>query len=169
MPERRLIEQVPFLGFARRVSDHSGGASYQSDGFVPAKLKVLQHHHAHQVPDMQGIGCRVNPDISHGHFLFKLFSGPGHDIMDHSPPGQLINKVHVFNFYKRPLTTKKSGQRYKIVTNRHEAVNAFVREQKSWVQVTICLSFLPFPLFGKSSLLKFRNGKIEGAKFFSGS
>ncbi len=51
--QRSLVEQVALGGLHGGVTDHAGGTAYQGDGRVPGALQVLQHHHPHQVTDMQ--------------------------------------------------------------------------------------------------------------------
>ena len=45
------------------------GTANQSYGLVARALAVLEHHHTHQVPDVERIGCRVDTKIGGGHFL----------------------------------------------------------------------------------------------------
>ena len=88
------VEEVAFLRFAGGVADHAGGAAEQHDGAVAALLQVLEHHHTHEVPDMEGVGGRVNADVGRSHFFLELFLSAGHHVVNHPAPFQFFSKIH---------------------------------------------------------------------------
>ena len=57
--EGLLVQKVSFLGFHRRVANHSRCTSHQSNGFVSALLKMLENHNADHMSDVEGVGSRV--------------------------------------------------------------------------------------------------------------
>ena len=67
--ESFLVDEFTLLRFHRRVANHTGSTANQSDGLVARALEVLEHHHTHQVPDVERIGCRVDTKIGGSHFL----------------------------------------------------------------------------------------------------
>ncbi|OAV73814.1 hypothetical protein Barb7_02798 [Bacteroidales bacterium Barb7] len=84
--EGRLVQQVALGGLHRRVANHAGSSSDEGNGTVSGTLEMLEHHYAHQVTDMQRIGCRVKAHIRRRHFLQQLFLRAGHNVMDHASP-----------------------------------------------------------------------------------
>ena len=48
-----LVDEFAFLALHRRVADHTGCSADERDGTVTRALEMLQHHHAHEVSDMQ--------------------------------------------------------------------------------------------------------------------
>lgn len=60
---------------------------------MTASLEVYEGHDLHQVADVQGIGGRVKTDISGSYFLLQLSLSAGHHIVNHSPPGEFVDKV----------------------------------------------------------------------------
>ena len=89
-----FVKQVAFLRLAGGVADHTGGATEKYDGAVAAFLQVLEHHHAHEMSDVEGVGGRINADVSRGHLFLELFFRSGHHIVNHATPFQFFNKVH---------------------------------------------------------------------------
>ena len=59
-----------------------------------ALLQVLQHHHAHEVTDMQRVGRRVDAHIRGSHLLVELFLRAGHHVVNHASPFQFFNEIH---------------------------------------------------------------------------
>ena len=101
--ERCLVEQVALLALHRRVADHAGGAADQRERLVAAVLEMLQDHHAHQVPDVQGVRRRVDSDVRRLRAFHQFLFRSRHDILDHAAPFQLFNKI------LHRLHTKKSA------------------------------------------------------------
>ena len=93
MPEGLLVQEIPFLGLHRRVAYHPGRASDKCERFVPAVLEMLEYHYTDQVPDVQGVSCRVNPDVSGLRAFHEFLLGAGHDVLDHSPPFEFFNEI----------------------------------------------------------------------------
>ena len=94
VPQGGLIEQIALGIFHRRVANHPGSPTYQHNGLVTGYLKMLQHHHAHQVSDVQRIGRRVDAHIGRRHFFFQHLFRSGHDVVNHPAPLEFLNKVH---------------------------------------------------------------------------
>ena len=57
-------QQITFLRFAGRVTNHTGRTAHQCQRLVTATLEMTQHHHTTQVTDMQRISRRINTQIS---------------------------------------------------------------------------------------------------------
>ena len=95
MTDRLLAQQVSFLRFSGGVADHAGGAADEGQWFVAGQLQVLQHHNAHQVTDVQGIGRGIDADVSRDHFAgFEQVVDFRDHIVDHPAPAELVDEVH---------------------------------------------------------------------------
>ena len=92
--KRFFVEEVAFLAFHRGVADHAGCASDEGDGAMARALEVLEHHHAYEVADMEGVGRRVDAEVGRGHFFFELFFCAGHHLVNHATPGEFFDKIH---------------------------------------------------------------------------
>ena len=88
------VEELALLALHRGVANHAGGASHQRDGLVAGALQVFEHHHPHEVADMQRVSCGVDAEICGGHPLVELFVGAGHHLVDHAAPGKFFYEVH---------------------------------------------------------------------------
>jgi hypothetical protein len=89
-----FVEQVAFFRFSRRITDHTGSTTNQHNGFVPALLKMLQHHYTNKMANMKGVGSRINAHVGRYHFFLQYLFGTGHNGMHHTAPGQFFNKIH---------------------------------------------------------------------------
>lgn len=76
------------------VADHTRRSADQKDRLMAATLEMLQDHHADQMPDMQRVGRRIDPDIGGRHLLGQLFLGARHDVVNHASPPEFLNKIH---------------------------------------------------------------------------
>ena len=92
--QRLLVEQVALERLAGRVANHARRSADQKDRLMAATLEMLQDHHADQMPDMQRVGRRINPDVGGRHFLGQLFLGARHDVVNHASPPEFLNKIH---------------------------------------------------------------------------
>ena len=90
-----LIDEHALLRLHRRVANHACGSANQGDGPVSGTLQVLEHHDAHQVANVQRVGCGVDAHIARGHLLVELFFGSGHDVVDHAAPFQFFYKIYL--------------------------------------------------------------------------
>jgi len=91
--EGLLVQKVPFLGFHRRVADHSGRSSDQGDRLVSALLEMLQDHDADKVADVQGISRRVDADVGGLRTFHKFFLSSRHDVLDHASPFEFLYEI----------------------------------------------------------------------------
>ena len=91
--EGLLIEEFALLGLHRRITNHACGASDKGDRLVAALLEVLQNHYANEVADVQGISCRIDPDISGLRAFHEFLLSPGHDVLDHAPPLKFLYEI----------------------------------------------------------------------------
>ena len=92
---------------------------------MPAVLEMLEYHDAHQMPYMQGVSCRVNPDVCCRRPFHKFFFSSRHDVLDHAPPFEFLNEIlHRMNYclsfnkcFKTgvPLRAHQSAKIYKIL------------------------------------------------------
>ena len=92
--QRMFIDKHTLLALHRRVANHTGGTANECDGAVSGTLKVLQHHNAHQVSDMERIGSGVDAHVSRGHFFVELFFGAGHHVVNHPAPFQFFYEIN---------------------------------------------------------------------------
>ena len=98
--EGLLVQKVPFLGFHRRVANHSRCTSNQSNGFVSALLKMLENHNADHMSDVEGVGSRVNPHIGSRRSFHKFLLCAGHNVLNHTPPFEFFYEIlHIFCFF----------------------------------------------------------------------
>ena len=86
MVEGGLVQEVALGALHRRVADHSGGASHEGEGLVPAILEMLEYHYTHKVTDMQRVGRGIDSHICRLRAFHELFFRPGHDVLDHASP-----------------------------------------------------------------------------------
>ena len=63
VPQRLVVEQVAFLAAPARVADHSGGAAGQRERTVTGELEAAHEQLADEVPGVQRVGRRVEPDV----------------------------------------------------------------------------------------------------------
>jgi len=94
--EGLFVDEHALLTLHRGVADHAGSTAYEGQGLMAGALKVLEHHDAYEVADVEGVGCRVDSEVGGGHPLFEFFFGTGHYGVDHSAPGEFFNKVHCY-------------------------------------------------------------------------
>ena len=62
----RSVEEVPLRRPARRISDHPRPAADERDRPTAVQLQSTKRKDAHQMPNMQRVGTRIEPDVG-GH------------------------------------------------------------------------------------------------------
>ena len=91
--KHRLIDKDALLRLARRITNHACGTTDQSVWLVSATLEMTQHHHTHEVSDVQGICGGVNTKVSRGHLLLELFFSAGHHVLYHAAPSEFFYEI----------------------------------------------------------------------------
>ena len=110
MLEGFLVEELALLRLHRRVTDHASSAADQGDRLVAALLEVLEDHYADKVTDVQGVGCRVDTDISRLRAFHEFFFSSRHDILYHASPFEFLYEIlHRMNVFS--LWAAKTPQR----------------------------------------------------------
>ena len=61
--QRLLIQQITLGRFSRRIADTPGRPPRHNDGSVTISLEPRQSEKRHEVPDVQGVSCRIEARI----------------------------------------------------------------------------------------------------------
>ena len=93
MVEGLLVQEVALGRLHGRVADHAGGPAHEGEGLVSAALEMLQDHHAHEMPDMQGVGRRVDAHVGRLGTFHQFLFRTRHDVLDHASPSEFFNKI----------------------------------------------------------------------------
>src|SRR5690606_27740111 len=89
-------QQVALLGLAARIPHHPGRPAGERERLVAGELEPSQAELAEQVPDVQRIGGRVEPDVDPD----RPFRQPGPEelqvrrIVDQPTRGEVVDQVH---------------------------------------------------------------------------
>ena len=87
------VQQVSLLAFARGVTYHARGSTYQDEGLMAAALQVAQHHDATKVAYVERVCRGVSAQIGGDHLFFQQFFGARHDLGQHAAPFQFFYEI----------------------------------------------------------------------------
>ena len=93
--EGGLIEEIALLGFSGRVSDHSGSSAHEGNRLVSAFLEMLEYHNADHMAYVKRIGRGINAHVCCRRTFHKLLLSARHDVLDHAPPSEFLDKILV--------------------------------------------------------------------------